>query len=452
MVIVEFSYNGIPVSAVDSQQDTLLGDIVRYAYNYLLRNNITDNRITTIRVDYPDYQSSDLDLLSTLGELFGAPSILYVNLVDDGENQERTAMYQRYVDGFDSFKRWRSDSPTKDLCMRMKAPSLELVAILRQILSKRQKLLVVVHYGDAVKNFANNTEQYNVLDVNFKFRDYENKASFLRNTNNDDVRKVDLKLWSRQQWIYNTLRYASLHQYHVLYIQADLTYCRYPSMFAEAMMGDLYTRVIPIRNMGWHLTGENQDLFCIGDYSIANALLRQIPSSIPILTDDMETGIGGDVEWMNMDNQYLNSFYQSQIQRQPTPSYLRYPLDLICRNITANPNLTVHPVNVEILQMMGPLIRGRATYVTDLRSLIPNWSPLAIYSIDNYKVQPSADLPLVYLLGPTGGKVIYLLALGNSAATRYVRHQDVVISGTINRPLIQCQDAIIDLASIVDIR
>jgi len=448
MVQVRFSYNSNSISSINVEDTDMLGDTIRYIYNLLVRRGITNVGITSLRIEYSTNETIlgvDLPLVETLRDTFGNIHTIYVDLVEDIPTQHRQNIAAEYMLTYDTYRQW--DVPTRSLCSTMKAPTRELLSLMQSIQRKAKKLLVVIHYGDAVKNFTDDYSQYDVLDTDFKFRDYNNKARFLRDINDPEARKVDLKMWSRQQWIYNTLRYATLHGYHVLYIQSDLTYCKYPSMFAEAMMGELYSNVTPIRDMGWHLTGENTDLFCIGDYNVANYLRRYLDRSTVVITDDFQQGIAGDLEWMNMDKGYLDSFYQSQISGNKAPQYLRYPLDLIIQNITNDPSIAhdVVPVNVEILSLMGNPIRGRATYVGDLRFLLPNWNPLSIYSINGYKVRPEfEDLPLVLLLGRNGGQVIYLLSLTNSIASQYVTHRDITFSGSVSVPILKYRGLLVD--------
>jgi len=118
------------------------------------------------------------------------------------------------------------------MCLNINTASdglkMAIINDIRDSLNKGQKIFILTHYGDAVKNITNDQEEaekfYNVLPTNWHQLTYEEKAQIMR----DEPKEIDFRSWSRQQWPYNSIRYAKRHNAKFIFIQSDYTYCKFP--------------------------------------------------------------------------------------------------------------------------------------------------------------------------------------------------------------------------------
>lgn len=141
--------------------------------------------------------------------------------------------------------------------------SRELKLKITEILATQRNLIYYYsHPGDAVKNVGR--QEYNYLTPEFKSLSYEGKIEAIKNYGLREPGGINFREWPLQQWGKNIIRYSKLTNKHLLYVQADLWYCAYPLMFAEAMCSSLFSGHKHYPGSGFHFFGPNIDLFCVG--------------------------------------------------------------------------------------------------------------------------------------------------------------------------------------------
>lgn len=319
---------------------------------------------------------------------------------------------------------WRAFAPNHAFCEQQKAPTYNLR---RLFTADVADALVIFHYGDAVKNFVDTEEQaavaYNVLPVWFSLMSYPDKVELMRTM----PQGIDLKRWSRQQWPLNSLRYAQMRGKKLVFLQSDTNYCSYPSMFAEAMCGTLYETGERIDDQYYHFTGPQQSLYCVGDWSIANALGPLVP---PANILGNETVLRNDFEWARMTDTFLLSVYTAM--REGTPmnnvrtNYLYYPWHLITHNLLNAPE----PVTLTIVEI------GRSKRVVTI-----TWMDELNYTGNEYGKYQGRIIPLIkthiavstiFGLRPD----ILYVNLGLDVVQPLFIGQDVTFDGTYDRPTI----------------
>jgi len=246
---------------------------------------------------------------------------------------------------------WRKFNNNVDKCMEVKYISKNLEKIFKKDIIEAKKsgkeVFLIHHKGDAVKNISFDQEDankiYNILPKNWYNLSYEERANIMR----DMPKDIDLKKWSRQQWPYNSMRYAKNKGAMIIYIQSDYNYCRYPSIFSEAMCGVLYNSTDRIDNLYYKSTGYNNSLYCVGNFEIGDKLQNIAEQEFNI----KEISTRPDVEWANMSDTFLNDFYEKKISGKDVDnkniSYIFFPWETIYHNI----NNYVKPVQVTVKRM-----------------------------------------------------------------------------------------------------
>ena len=316
-----------------------------------------------------------------------------------------------------------------------------------------KKVVVYTSYGDAVKNFSDDVNVYDVLTGEFQALDYESKADIMKA---DNVRKVvrdnprDLKMWSRQQWPYNSLKYAQQNNIHVVYIQSDYNYCKYPSLFAEAMCGLLYTRSQYIADAAFHFSGPDNDLFCVGPYEVADKL-KQIATSFDIPIISVSSDIG-DYEWMNMTDEFMNSYYNYRINQKGNPlEWMRYPWNFMSDKLDRVPAERI----VEVKSITGIPETLNVKYVKDLqKSKIARGCSPSTYRLSikcnvgggrefRGPLQGTwSNIPIdLYMYDMEDPVTIFVsFNLYNSPIPAYVFHENMTFDGTVDRPRLVFND------------
>lgn len=209
-----------------------------------------------------------------------------------------------------------------DLTFELRGKFLSLLSRLEK---ENKDVLLLISYGDSIKNnyiggdnFSNPHSTLFKLAKNFKSMGYEEKAEYIRNKQGIDEGDVDRGKWSRQQWPYNTIRYARDNNYHLIYIQADLAYCAWPSVYAEAMCGDLYNKSEYLENSAFHFSGENNDLFCVGEYKVAYGLKNMSKRYINV---KHVPPVNGNYEWLNFSDSFNKSFHENILDKEDINEY-----------------------------------------------------------------------------------------------------------------------------------
>ena len=97
------------------------------------------------------------------------------------------------------FNNWITPNPNYLECMDLNNYTAELSTKIRvgiqEAFNNGKQVLMIIHYGDGVKNYTEKYEEYNVLTPKFKNLNYEEKANVLRYSVNKN--SLDLKMWSR---------------------------------------------------------------------------------------------------------------------------------------------------------------------------------------------------------------------------------------------------------------
>ena len=331
------------------------------------------------------------------------------------------------------FTEWRRFNANERICtQKQNVPENLLRAFVADIeaaRAKNQSIVVLIHRGDAVKNTTTDQEEaqriYNVLPPNWSQLSYEEKADIMRPM----PENIDYKRWSRQQWPYNTIRYITRRNMKLIYVQSDHIYCRYPSLFAEAMCGTLYTEMTRIDNLFYNFKGENQSLYNVGDFAIVDSLSRAAEYyNIPIFSD---IRLRNDLEWARMSDSFLDSFYDALIAGNNVDnvqsSYIYFPWERIYDNLQQG--RTIEPIEVNIASLFGGARKAVGTFIKDL-GLNEN-DKLIISGIP--ALPTWGNIPLSLLV--TNERRINVMAALGVVQTMYIT-QNIQFNGTILNPQI----------------
>lgn len=324
--------------------------------------------------------------------------------------------------------RWRQFNSNFRECMNVKIVTNNLLDLFIKDISKDKKneaspkVIVLIHHGDSVKNITDDQndaeEKYNVLTSAFKNANYSEKINIMRPMPQD----VDFRLWSRQQWPMNTINYTLVNNIKLVYIQADYNYCRYPSMFAEAMCNTLYDTYYRVDDLFYYASSSHQmqSLYNVGNYDICNKLAQIAEHhNIPVIRD-----VPGDIEWAMMAESYLNSLYNILLRNKQIPlnTYIFYPWKVIYNNWPSE----IKPISVTISSLSQGSRQARGTYIRDL-----NLGPRDRIIVKGVKFDPSwENIPLVIL----GDKINTLLKLG--VGPNLFISPTIIFDGTFDNPRI----------------
>ena len=332
------------------------------------------------------------------------------------------------------FTQWLTFDEGANACLQIKLPTDQLMARFIQDVSAPNSLLLV-HFGDAVKNVYHQQEEaynaYNVLPENFPQLTYEEKATLMR----AQPPEIDYKRWSRQQWPYNSLRYAALTGHKLVFVQTDNWYCRYPSMFAEAMCGTLYTTSERPDPYTYRFAGHNTVLYCVGEFDLAHEMINRSMLSADIYLGD-DSKVRNDFEWARMTDRFLLDVYEKLPYRDDITdihsSYLYYPWE----NIYDYRHLPIRPVTLSLRKLGQPDIVVTATYLSDLPQESHLVFMLPIKEQGQRRKLPTMNkpIPLVWIFGPnvTGIPMIVNLVVIQDLLIP----QNIIFDGTYDWPII----------------
>lgn len=318
---------------------------------------------------------------------------------------------------------WVKINPYWKHCTLIKEASNDLLQSIddeiKEAIDNDQAVIILFGGYDAIKNYGLSPTKdlsviqrearklYNILPEYWKMYSYEEKANSIRQLqmlrNNDT--ELNKKAWSLQQWPHNLIRYCRLNDIKLIYIQADHTYCKFPSVFAEAMANTLYTHYRVLDGYNHCFKGNNNTLYCVGDSNVALNILQFIelnysgsniignnnilPDKYPILNPD--------INWVNMSDSYTNDVFTRILTGKPccsSLSYFNYPWDII----TKFSNQPIIPITITV---NGKLVTG--TFIKDIfpsdkytHSLIPT------KRFDNYDIPhpisfSGLHIPLSYI-------------------------------------------------------
>lgn len=279
---------------------------------------------------------------------------------------------------------WVKINPMWEICTKTKTVGRETLKSIKDEITearrKNQQIIFLFSCYDAVKNSGLSTTKnlsilqeearklYNILPGSWKKYSYEQKA--------DSIRKFQLlkseptlntKQWSLQQWPHNLIRYCKINEIKLIYVQADHTYCKFPSVFAEAMADTLYTHYRSLDYYNHCFKGKNNTLYCLGDVGVAKEIANFLEMQYPGISilDNSATfkkypTLNPDINWVIMSDSYLNDVFSritsGKLCCSPF-SYFNYPWDIISRR-------SEEPIVPITVTVNGKKLTG--TYVSDI--------------------------------------------------------------------------------------
>lgn len=364
------------------------------------------------------------------------------------------------------FSEWNKVFEQPETCKRMSRPMHQ--AILR-ILDKvsvnsnrdgNDLIYYHSHIGDAVKNLGSG-ENYDYLTPEFKALSYDDKITTLKEYGLREPGGINYRQWPLQQWGKNTMRYATLTNSHLLYVQSDFWYCAYPSMFAEAMCSSgLFTGYNHYPGSGFHFYGDKMDLFCVGsadiELEVRNLIKRTTANNTSNQTPKLKVQFlqAEQCEWWNMTDEFLLSFYSAAPQTSDLSlgskikQWMFYPA-----SVWPNINLPVLKHRGTVKSMSGSSVNfanvatiGELnTYTKDLYTsnytfVVADGDKDKRYISVNVK---SVKLPLTFIVGDAmdddngEGILVYSRsALSSNPTASYILHEDIIFAGTISNPML----------------
>lgn len=351
-----------------------------------------------------------------------------------------------YFDPMCGFNRWRNFNPLRELCLKTTHAS---AALTRKVLSDvTPGSIILFHYSDAVK-FAETeaqAEQYNIFPAGYFNLTYAQRAHVFA----DITSPLNQRRWSRQQWPHNTIKYCYQNNIKLIYIQSDLIYCQYPSMFAEAMCGAVYFESESIEDMAHRFTGHNSVLYTVGEHGVAYDLITAIDPAQRIraglfgsvvkpeldpLHRMFDTDIlRNDLEWANMSDTFRNSLYEHLLQGQGAriqSSYLYFPWSFLESKL----NLPTLPVSVTVAGLMHGMTQKTitATYLNEIG--VPPNAVYAYFKIKAKLFQPTWNIPLTAIFGTSTDNTIFISAGLDVVQPIYIT-ADTRFEGTYQEPRI----------------
>lgn len=289
------------------------------------------------------------------------------------------------------------------------------------------------HLGDAVKNTDN--MRYDYLTAEFKALSYDQKILALKEYGLRNIDGIGYRQWPLQQWGKNIIRYANLTNKHILYVQTDLAYCSYPSMFAEAMCSSgFFDGHKYYAGSGWHFFGPLMDLLCVGEWGIEEEIRNLIPSQVPIFK-------AGPDQWWNMTDTFLIDVYNYRHNSNEwwtIPEWMLYPI-----SVWKNKHLPIKAFNGTLKMLTGSRIPFQnARTVADLHHYTREL-PISRYIIrikdDRYVLSDQIkNVAISHIIGPFDGDLEILVPLNFSTnpTDAYDLKENIVFSGTLQAPVI----------------
>lgn len=339
---------------------------------------------------------------------------------------------------------WRQFNANREICKQNITISRTLehsfINAITEATDKGQNVIILLSTSDAVKNMhlddqAASEKAYDVLPPNFATLTYEEKANLMRTM----PPTIDYKLWSRQQWPYNTFRYSELVGAKCIYIQSDLNYCTYPSMFAEAMCGTLYTESERIDDLHYHFRGPQHDLYCVGQHTIGYGLINSARKlnnpQVIFLPDELQNlNIKNNIEWLRMSDEFLITCYNYMITYGKVPYYIMYPWEAIY----PVKNLDAMPTTVNISSFHTAISYQNITYIKDIPYDGMTYQyGFMVHGIYGKVLSTWEMFPLSPILGHTG--TISKLLLISTGPIIFIK-QTYALDGTLYRPRVVFDD------------
>lgn len=313
-----------------------------------------------------------------------------------------------------------SHKMTLGKCNRL---SVYMRLAINQILTRQDLIYYASHPGDSVKNTG--LERYDHLTPEFKALSYDEKIRALKQHGLRESGGIGFKQWPLQQWGKNAMRYAKLANKHLLYIQSDLWYCAYPSMFAEAMYSSgILTSHKYYPGSGFHFFGPSMDLFCVGDWNIELEIRALLPRNVQILHAEQR-------EWLNIEDRLLFELYSSG---RSDPDWLSYQPE-IYPNI--NKPTRTHNGTIKTISGQNIVFRNAQT-IGDLNNAFVNDEFYGRYIINKVSVNSTVtNLPLSWIPGDaTEDLSIYgVRHMSANPTAKYKLNEDVIYAGTLNLPI-----------------
>ena len=281
------------------------------------------------------------------------------------------------------------------------------------------------HKGDAVKNTR--AARYDYLTPEFKALSYDDKIEALKRHGLRSIDGINFKQWPLQQWGKNIMRYAKLTKKHLFYVQSDLNYCSYPSMFAEAMCSSgMFTGHKYYPRSGWHFFGPQMDLFCTGNWSIEEEVRQLLPRHIELFD-------AGPDQWWNMTDGFLVDFYRAG---GVVPDWMLYPA-----SVWHNADLPVKSFSGTLQATGGPPVPFQNVKTTTELEHYSGNTHATIYSIFlngvYYRfVVGLKEIPLSRIIGDVDGnlQVFARSHMSTNQTDQYDLKQDVIFDGTLKSP------------------
>lgn len=360
--------------------------------------------------------------------------------------------------------KWDQSNKNWKFCTKIENPSERLLSALQYEIStsksKNQEVIILISLYDAVKNFEPESSDgsYNFFSDEWKSLSYEEKAETMRYLQEKDPRlysenekKLNVKHWSIQQWPYNLIKYCELTNKKLIYIQGDHTYCKFPSVFAEAMADTLYKYYIPIDKFSHYFIGDTGSLFCVGDKKVVYGCLNFVENLYPDvkiidhngLMEDKYRSLNPDLDWALMSDEYLVDIYNRIIAGEicaTKKSYIYYPWSIIYKNIGS-------VIEETEIKLGGKTLVGR--YIGDIFPDTEDNYIFYLLPVDNHENNHENTCPIAF-----SGKHLPLVFVANTyknykyyISMYYMRRlvpYSVYFSGTYTKPVVQVEGEIVD--------
>ena len=187
----------------------------------------------------------------------------------------------------------------------------------------KDNIVLYVSNFDSVRN-TDNFSDSPLYGTDYAKLSYDEKLVEARNRFEKRPCRVNRNNWTRQQWAPNVIRYAQITKKHLVYIQSDLWYACYPSTLAEAVEKNLFDNGRFYENFGFHFSGQQIDLFCVGNMSIATKMINFLQKSTNFQYFERQ-----EFEWWPMTDQFIRDFYGRKAQnfavQISVPEWMRLP-------------------------------------------------------------------------------------------------------------------------------
>lgn len=332
---------------------------------------------------------------------------------------------------------WLKINSNTEECTSVKYITVNLINTIiediNEAFNQNKKVLILFHAGDSVDNEMLDQKKtyaaYNYIPKEWKNLEYQEKIDEFLLMGPDNP--LNYKKWIYQQWPKNTIRYAEINDYKLIYIQADLAYCQFPSTFARVMANDLFTEYTRIDDLYYHFKGSNISLYNVGDYEINNRIRRYLENlnnkDIIILKTP-----SNDTEWYHMSDSFLNSLYARASSEVIKKTYMTLPWGRILE-ITKNIDIPITARLVKVNYL------GASGFSGTFTSLNGRLGPNQRYIVNNRGIiNPDSKIPLIYLTNddPINVYVVNNLSLGLDI----IPDSGVYFDGTYEDPIVFYKD------------